>query len=120
VALGTPAFMAPEMCGAGGARFDPFRAEVWALGVTLYCLVYGTRECPCLRPGNVLSLGGLAVEREPPGGLCSHGGQGVCPGAVLSIVQGSVSLPAGCAPCVQRTPYPQPYAIPYEPCTAPL
>jgi serine/threonine protein kinase len=40
--LGTPAFMAPEMCGGVRQPFEPYAAEVWALGVTLYCLVYGT------------------------------------------------------------------------------
>ncbi|CAO3653480.1 unnamed protein product [Cunninghamella echinulata] len=46
---GTPAFFAPELCWAGENRQD-YRhkitraIDVWALGVTLYCFVYG--ECP--------------------------------------------------------------------------
>lgn len=36
---GTHAFLAPECC-AGGA-FDPFAADVWAAGVTLYAWVFG-------------------------------------------------------------------------------
>lgn len=46
---GTPAFFAPELCWAGENRQD-YRhkitraIDVWALGVTLYCFVFG--ECP--------------------------------------------------------------------------
>jgi [calcium/calmodulin-dependent protein kinase] kinase len=36
---GTYAFMAPEQCG--GMEYDAFMADVWALGVTAYALVYG-------------------------------------------------------------------------------
>eukprot|EP00879_Flechtneria_rotunda_P021169 GHRR01022301.1.p1 GENE.GHRR01022301.1~~GHRR01022301.1.p1 ORF type:complete len:459 (+),score=92.17 GHRR01022301.1:239-1615(+) len=40
--LGTPAFMAPEMCGPTSSPYKPFPAECWALGVCLYMFVYGT------------------------------------------------------------------------------
>jgi serine/threonine protein kinase len=39
--LGTPAFMAPEMCCVPAQRFKPYPAELWALGVSLYMLIYG-------------------------------------------------------------------------------
>ncbi|KAG1454947.1 hypothetical protein G6F56_007194 [Rhizopus delemar] len=43
---GTPAFFAPELCYAGeGKRSRISKAiDVWALGVTLYCLLFG--QCP--------------------------------------------------------------------------
>ncbi|GAX77682.1 hypothetical protein CEUSTIGMA_g5125.t1 [Chlamydomonas eustigma] len=37
--LGTPAFMAPEMCT--GKPFNGFQGDVWALGVCLYMFMYG-------------------------------------------------------------------------------
>jgi serine/threonine protein kinase len=38
--VGTPAFYAPELCSAASTpRGRP--ADIWALGVTLYCLVFG-------------------------------------------------------------------------------
>jgi len=38
----TPAFQPPEAILAGStAREDPFAADVWALGVCLYCFVFG-------------------------------------------------------------------------------
>lgn len=42
--MGTPAFMAPEMCGLNGAPFAPFPAELWAAGVCLFMFVYGRGE----------------------------------------------------------------------------
>eukprot|EP00878_Enallax_costatus_P038017 GHUV01043143.1.p1 GENE.GHUV01043143.1~~GHUV01043143.1.p1 ORF type:complete len:594 (+),score=175.36 GHUV01043143.1:2084-3865(+) len=38
---GTPAFMAPEMCGFKSTPYKPFPAECWALGVCLYMFVFG-------------------------------------------------------------------------------
>jgi serine/threonine protein kinase len=42
--MGTPAFMAPEMCGLRSTPFAPFPAEVWAVGVCLYMFVFGKGE----------------------------------------------------------------------------
>ncbi len=42
--MGTPAFMAPEMCGSKSAPFAPFPAEVWAVGVCLHMFIYGKGE----------------------------------------------------------------------------
>ncbi|XP_029467890.1 calcium/calmodulin-dependent protein kinase kinase 1 isoform X2 [Rhinatrema bivittatum] len=41
---GTPAFMAPEALSDTGQRFSGKAIDVWALGVTLYCFVFG--KCP--------------------------------------------------------------------------
>ncbi|KAL0973188.1 hypothetical protein UPYG_G00200080 [Umbra pygmaea] len=41
---GTPAFMAPEMMMDHEQSFTGKALDVWAMGVTLYCFVYGT--CP--------------------------------------------------------------------------
>ncbi|KAG7757632.1 hypothetical protein KL911_000608 [Ogataea haglerorum] len=39
---GTPAFLAPELCKTDGS-FDKvtYKIDIWALGVTLYCLLFG-------------------------------------------------------------------------------
>ncbi|XP_067864024.1 calcium/calmodulin-dependent protein kinase kinase 1 [Heptranchias perlo] len=41
---GTPAFMAPEMLSETRKSFHGKALDVWAIGVTLYCLVFG--KCP--------------------------------------------------------------------------
>ncbi|KAI8603318.1 kinase-like domain-containing protein [Dissophora ornata] len=42
---GSPAFFAPELCYASPTRPPITKAiDIWALGVTLYCLIYG--RCP--------------------------------------------------------------------------
>lgn len=43
---GTPAFFAPELCSSfeNQQHYITKAIDVWALGVTLYCLVYG--QCP--------------------------------------------------------------------------
>lgn len=47
-AAGSPAFLAPEICGFSESEsdsdsmyIDPFAIDVWAMGVTLYCLAFG-------------------------------------------------------------------------------
>jgi serine/threonine protein kinase len=42
--MGTPAFMAPEMCGPKATLFAPSPAEVWSVGVCLYMLAFGRGE----------------------------------------------------------------------------
>jgi serine/threonine protein kinase len=37
--VGAPAFRSPE--AVSGAPYDPFAADVWAAGVTLYCFLFG-------------------------------------------------------------------------------
>uniref|UniRef100_A0A8C2TBZ8 Calcium/calmodulin dependent protein kinase kinase 1 n=1 Tax=Coturnix japonica TaxID=93934 RepID=A0A8C2TBZ8_COTJA len=41
---GTPAFMAPEAISNTGKSFSGKALDVWAMGITLYCFVYG--KCP--------------------------------------------------------------------------
>jgi [calcium/calmodulin-dependent protein kinase] kinase len=36
---GTFQFLAPECCT--GEPFDPFLADIWAIGITLYAMFYG-------------------------------------------------------------------------------
>ncbi|KAI9311248.1 kinase-like domain-containing protein [Dichotomocladium elegans] len=38
---GSPAFMAPELCKTGHGDISGKAADIWSMGVTLYCLVYG-------------------------------------------------------------------------------
>ncbi|KAE8267848.1 hypothetical protein A4X09_0g4495 [Tilletia walkeri] len=38
---GTPAFMSPELCTAGMGDLHAMSDDIWALGVTLYCMVVG-------------------------------------------------------------------------------
>ena len=39
---GTPAFLAPELCGTEGKNMKvTYKIDIWALGVTLYCFVFG-------------------------------------------------------------------------------
>jgi serine/threonine protein kinase len=47
-AAGSPAFLAPEICGVSerdsdseDAVIDPFAIDIWAMGVTLFCLAFG-------------------------------------------------------------------------------
>ncbi|XP_066266672.1 calcium/calmodulin-dependent protein kinase kinase 1-like [Branchiostoma lanceolatum] len=42
--VGTPAFMAPETLSESTDKYSGKGLDVWALGVTLYCFVYG--HCP--------------------------------------------------------------------------
>lgn len=39
--IGTPAFYAPEMFSENGKSYD-CSVDLWACGITLYCMVYGT------------------------------------------------------------------------------
>ncbi|KYO32027.1 hypothetical protein Y1Q_0007053 [Alligator mississippiensis] len=41
---GTPAFMAPEAISDSGKSFSGKAIDIWAMGITLYCFVYG--KCP--------------------------------------------------------------------------
>ncbi|OWB85972.1 nucleotide binding protein [[Candida] boidinii] len=39
---GTPAFLAPELCKTDGSEVKvTYKIDIWALGVTLYCLLFG-------------------------------------------------------------------------------
>ncbi|CAG8495758.1 5480_t:CDS:10 [Gigaspora rosea] len=38
---GSPAFMAPELCVANRGEISGKAADIWSMGVTLYCLIFG-------------------------------------------------------------------------------
>eukprot|EP00842_Homolaphlyctis_polyrhiza_P001736 jgi/Hompol1/2563/HPOL_005505-RA len=38
---GSPAFYAPEMCVARHGELSGKALDIWAIGVTLYCMIYG-------------------------------------------------------------------------------
>lgn len=38
---GSPAFMAPELCVAHHGEVSGKAADIWSMGITLYCLIYG-------------------------------------------------------------------------------
>ncbi|EJS43810.1 tos3p [Saccharomyces arboricola H-6] len=40
--FGTPAFFAPELCSPEGGHCCSSTIDIWSLGVTLYCLLFGT------------------------------------------------------------------------------
>ena len=47
-AAGSPAFLAPEICGFSDSAsdseesyIDPFALDIWAMGITLYCFAFG-------------------------------------------------------------------------------
>ncbi|XP_035665746.1 calcium/calmodulin-dependent protein kinase kinase 2-like [Branchiostoma floridae] len=51
--VGTPAFMAPETLSESTDKYSGKGLDVWALGVTLYCFVYG--HCP-FEDSSILAL----------------------------------------------------------------
>ncbi|KAK5716323.1 hypothetical protein LTR17_016437 [Elasticomyces elasticus] len=60
---GSPAFMPPELCVARHGRVEGRAADVWSMGVTLYCLRYG--HIPFERNG-LLELYESIREQEVP------------------------------------------------------
>ena len=48
-AAGSPAFLAPEICGLSDSAsasskeppIDPYALDIWAMGVTLFCFIFG-------------------------------------------------------------------------------
>lgn len=38
---GSPAFLPPELCYAGHGNVSGTAADIWSMGVTLYCLLFG-------------------------------------------------------------------------------
>ena len=59
--LGTPAFLAPEICA--GEEYDGFAADIWALGVSLYSFVYG--DMP-FKGDSLIDLYDDIVEKDVP------------------------------------------------------
>jgi [calcium/calmodulin-dependent protein kinase] kinase len=60
---GSPAFMPPELCVARHGQVDGKAADIWSMGVTLYCLRYG--RIP-FEKGSVLELYDSIREEELP------------------------------------------------------
>eukprot|EP00803_Ostreobium_quekettii_P001747 evm.model.scf_722EXC.5 EVM.evm.TU.scf_722EXC.5 scf_722EXC:51151-58080(+) len=59
--LGTRCFFAPEMCDEGGAAYSGMKADIWALGVSLYMFIFG--HCP-FQGDSILDLFN-AIKTEP-------------------------------------------------------
>jgi serine/threonine protein kinase len=57
---GTPAYLAPEMLST--PTYDPFKADIWALGVLLFISMFGTLPFPA---ANVIMQGQAIMENEP-------------------------------------------------------
>lgn len=38
---GSPAFIPPELCNTGHGDVSGKAADIWSMGVTLYCLYFG-------------------------------------------------------------------------------
>ncbi|KAI9209826.1 kinase-like domain-containing protein [Polychytrium aggregatum] len=60
---GSPAFFAPEMCVAQHGELSAKAADIWAMGVTLYCLVFGRLP---FRGKSIIDLYESIKNDEPP------------------------------------------------------
>lgn len=40
-AAGSPAFLPPELCKVGHGEISGEAADIWSMGITLYCLCFG-------------------------------------------------------------------------------
>lgn len=61
---GTRCFFAPEMCSEDGKQYSGKKADIYALGVCLYMLVYGT--VPFTQSDSVLDLFDAIRTQEVP------------------------------------------------------
>ncbi|KAG0263692.1 hypothetical protein BG011_008295 [Mortierella polycephala] len=61
--VGSPAFMAPELCQYGHGEVSGKATDVWSMGVTLYCIRYG--KLP-FRSTNILELN-QSIREDTPG-----------------------------------------------------
>ncbi|CAG8520286.1 7035_t:CDS:10 [Paraglomus occultum] len=60
---GSPAFMAPELCESGHGEISGKATDIWSMGVTLYCMLFGT--LPFVKD-NVVELYESIKNDEPP------------------------------------------------------
>ena len=58
---GSPAFMAPELCVAKHGEISGIAADIWSMGVTLYCMIYG--QTPFMTT-NLLELYDMIKNKE--------------------------------------------------------
>ncbi|KAI8994657.1 kinase-like domain-containing protein [Pilobolus umbonatus] len=58
---GSPAFMAPELCVAKHGEVSGRAADIWSMGVTLYCMIHG--KTPFITT-NLLELYDMIKEKE--------------------------------------------------------
>ncbi|KAI8388599.1 kinase-like domain-containing protein [Radiomyces spectabilis] len=58
---GSPAFMAPELCVAHHGEISGKAADIWSLGITLYCLVHGRLP---FRSGSIIELYNM-IKNDP-------------------------------------------------------
>lgn len=68
---GTQAYLAPEVYSGRSADSDPFKIDVWALGVILYAMSHGRLpfSCPDAATCSMLDAAGLKVKEELTVGL---------------------------------------------------
>eukprot|EP01135_Chromosphaera_perkinsii_P004623 Nk52_evm16s292 gene=Nk52_evmTU16s292 len=60
---GSPAFLAPEVLSTTGEEYSGKGVDIWAMGVTLYCFVYG--KPPFLTP-NIIDLHEMILNDSVP------------------------------------------------------
>ncbi|KAI9498597.1 kinase-like domain-containing protein [Zychaea mexicana] len=58
---GSPAFMAPELCVPSHGEISGKAADVWSMGITLYCLIYGR---PPFMSHNLVELMSIISKNE--------------------------------------------------------
>lgn len=58
---GSPAFLPPELCVAGHGDVSGTAADIWSMGVTLYCLMFG---CLPFNHGGVMELYSAIINDE--------------------------------------------------------
>lgn len=67
---GSPAFMPPELCVPKHGEVDGRAADIWSMGVTLYCLVFG--KIPFEKHGMIELYQSIRMD-QPEFEECSEG-----------------------------------------------
>ena len=60
---GTPAFLAPECCQVG--EFHTKRADVWAAGVSMYCMLFGAVPFTCQSETSSIAVLMRSIVEQP-------------------------------------------------------
>lgn len=66
---GSPAFMPPELCVAKHGEVSGRAADIWSMGVTLYCLCYG--RIPFEKTGMIELYDSIKNDEFSLGGDCT-------------------------------------------------